>query len=101
MRGLQRGLSLGITREFFFNGARIGMYGPALDMVRSARGRGGPDAPPPTPTERWQASLVCGALGAAIVNPLEVLKVRMQVQRTKPVRALAGARFRSCLWPLE
>ncbi len=80
MRGLQRGLSLGITREFFFNGARIGMYGPALDMVRSARGRGGPDAPPPTPTERWHASLVCGALGAAIVNPLEVLKVRMQVQ---------------------
>ena len=77
LRGLQRGLSLGVTREFFFNGARIGLYEPTIDAVHGAVGSAGA---PPSPTERWGSSLLCGALGAALVNPLEVLKVRMQVQ---------------------
>ena len=77
MRGLQRGLSLGMAREFFFNGTRIGMYEPIAGAVHSAAGSAGAG---PTPTERWVSSLLCGALGATVANPLEVLKVRMQVQ---------------------
>ena len=71
-RGLQRGLSLGICREFFFNGSRIGLYEPILALYK-------PNSTP-SPSERLMASLFCGALGGAVVNPLEILKVRMQVQ---------------------
>lgn len=77
VRGLQRGLSLGVTREFFFNGLRIGMYEPLLDAVHSTFGTKGE---PPSPTERVATSITCGALGTATCNPLEVLKVRLQVQ---------------------
>ena len=40
IRGLQRGLPLGITREVFFNAVRIGLYEPVLGTIGSISGRG-------------------------------------------------------------
>ena len=77
VRGLQRGLSLGMTREFFFNGIRIGLYDQTLEVVHNAVGRKGEA---PTAAERVGTSMLCGSLGTATCNPLEVLKIRMQVQ---------------------
>lgn len=74
VRGLQRGLSLAITREFFFNGVRIGLAAPALGIHEKARGR------ELTWYERFGTNMAVGGLGAAVVNPLEVIKVRMQIQ---------------------
>ena len=78
IRGLQRGLPLGITREVCFNAVRIGLYEPVLAVIVSVSGRG--ELSPPTMQERMLAGFTCGALGGCCVNPIEVLKVRMQAQ---------------------
>jgi len=82
VRGLQRGLSLGITREVAFNAVRIGLLDTVVEKVHgSAAAVGlaavGPDAPPGA-GERLLSGLTCGALGGCCVNPIEVLKTRFQ-----------------------
>tara|TARA_B110001452_G_scaffold172073_1_gene144124 strand:+ start:632 stop:1534 length:903 start_codon:yes stop_codon:yes gene_type:complete len=80
IRGLQRGLSLGITREICFNAVRIGLLDTVTDFVHataSALGVAEPSAPPGG-SERLAAGLTCGALGGCCVNPIEVLKTRFQ-----------------------
>mmetsp|Transcript_69568 Transcript_69568/g.155068 ORF Transcript_69568/g.155068 Transcript_69568/m.155068 type:complete len:299 (-) Transcript_69568:530-1426(-) len=76
VRGLQRGLGLGIIRETCFNAVRIGLYVPLMGLVAS---RGG-ERRDPTPSERFGVGLACGALGGGCINPVEVLKTRMQAQ---------------------
>ena len=80
VRGLQRGLSLGIAREVCFNAVRIGLLEPVTDGVHmSAIATGLVDASAmPSSTERLVSGLTCGALGGCCVNPLEVLKTRFQ-----------------------
>lgn len=80
MRGLQRGLGLGVTREAVFNGIRIGLMSPVLGVVHSAAALCGlvNQESPPQPSERLAGGLACGAMGGCCVNPIEVLKVRMQ-----------------------
>ena len=80
LRGLQRGLSLGITREVAFNAVRIGLLETVTETVHTAAiglGLAKADAPP-SPTERLVSGLTCGALGGCCVNPVEVLKTRFQ-----------------------
>jgi solute carrier family 25 protein 34/35 len=80
VRGLQRGLSLGIAREVCFNAVRIGLLGTVTDTVHasgSALGLVDASAPPSGP-ERMVAGLTCGALGGCCVNPIEVVKTRFQ-----------------------
>ena len=80
IRGLQRGLGLGIVREICFNSVRIGLFEPVLGGIHSSllHFKGGDE--PPTGVERMAAGMACGALGGCCVNPIEVLKVRMQAQ---------------------
>mmetsp|Transcript_12376 Transcript_12376/g.31622 ORF Transcript_12376/g.31622 Transcript_12376/m.31622 type:complete len:309 (-) Transcript_12376:150-1076(-) len=80
IRGLQRGLSLGITREVCFNAIRIGMLEPITDVVHAVATTCGltDKAKPPGPSERLAAGLTCGALGGCCVNPIEILKTRFQ-----------------------
>ena len=80
VRGLQRGLSLGITREVAFNAVRIGLLDAVTEkvhVVAAAVGLAAPHAPPGA-TERLLSGLTCGALGGCCVNPIEVLKTRFQ-----------------------
>jgi hypothetical protein len=44
IKGLQRGLSYGIVREFMFNGCRIGLYDVALARYKSFQGTRGQTA---------------------------------------------------------
>lgn len=76
VRGLQRGLSLGIAREVAFNGVRLGLHETVLESVHGLVGK----AEAPAPHERMLAGFACGALGGCCVNPIEVLKIRMQTQ---------------------
>ena len=97
VRGLQRGLSLGITREVAFNAVRIGLLDAVVEKVHaSAAGAGlaAPDAPPGA-TERLLSGLTCGALGGCCVNPIEVLKTRFQAHG-----GLSGFQHR-CEYPLS
>lgn len=78
--GLQRGLSLGITREVCFNAVRIGLLEPVTDVVHATSAACGlveADAAA-GPTERLVGGLTCGAMGGCCVNPIEILKVRFQ-----------------------
>ena len=63
VRGLQRGLGLGITREFCFNAVRIGLYTPILGLVHGAASSGAPTA-----RERMGTGFLCGALGGCCVK---------------------------------
>ena len=80
MAGLQRGLSLGITREVCFNAVRIGLLEPMLEAIHATASAAGlvDAASTPGPSERLAAGLSCGALGGCCVNPIEVLKTRFQ-----------------------
>ena len=80
VRGLQRGLSLGITREVAFNAVRIGLLDAVTEKVHATAAAVGLAAPhaPPGATERLLSGLTCGALGGCCVNPIEVLKTRFQ-----------------------
>lgn len=100
IRGLQRGLSLGITREVCFNAVRIGLLDSVLDGVHSIVAQSGwaEAGAPPGPAERTLAGLTCGALGGCCVNPIEILKTRFQSfggltgfqhQYSNPISALA------------
>jgi len=77
IRGLQRGLSLGVTREVCFNAVRIGLFEPVIDLLRGTGARSGK---PPSAAERTAAGLICGTLGGCCINPVEVLKTRFQAQ---------------------
>jgi solute carrier family 25, member 34/35 len=72
---LQRGLSFGILREFFFNGARIGCYEPVLHQYQRIRNI---DPQSMSNYERFFLGQLVGAFAGAFVNPIEVLKVRSQ-----------------------
>ena len=65
LKGVQRGLSLGIAREVCFNAVRIGLLEPMLGVVHSGAARLGwvEEAAAPGPSERLAAGLTCGALG--------------------------------------
>jgi hypothetical protein len=76
VRGLQGGLSLGVTREFFFSGIRIGLFEPLVGLVHAASGRD-PNASAQG-DEKLVAGLAAGALGGLCINPIDVLKTRAQ-----------------------
>lgn len=73
IKGLQRGLSYGIMREFFFNGVRIGCYDPILHQYQNIT-----KSQSLTNYERFFIGQLVGAFAGAFVNPIEVLKVRNQ-----------------------
>ena len=77
IRGLQAGLQLGIIREFFFNGIRLGCFEPLIDMVQNTTGSKG--KAPPSASEKLAAGLTAGALGGLLINPVDVLKTRAQI----------------------
>ena len=97
VRGLQRGLSLGIMREVCFNAVRIGLLEPVTDSVHTLSAASGfaNQASPPSPPERLAAGLTCGALGGCCVNPVEILKTRFQASG-----GLTGFQH-SYQWPLS
>jgi len=79
------------VREVFFNAVRIGLFDPILLGVHAGTNllRSGQvevqdgslrASPAPSAQERTAAGLICGGLGGCVVNPVEVLKTRMQAQ---------------------
>ena len=96
VRGLQGGLTLGVAREFFFNGIRIGSFEPLVRGVHVAVG--GDEGAPPSGAERLTGGLAAGALGGFLINPIDVAKTRAQAlggetghQHAASERGAAGA----------
>lgn len=60
-------------REFLFTGSRVGLYDPVLRLLQEASGSTGQPAPAAV---MFLAGQSVGALSGALVNPVEVLKIR-------------------------
>jgi len=70
LRGVQRGLSICIVRDAVKSFFRIGLYSPLMSKVH-------PDGRAPF-WKRMMAGGFCGGFSAAICNPLDLIKVRVQ-----------------------
>lgn len=75
VRGLQAGLLLGVFREFFFNGIRIGLFEPFVALTQQANGSHGINTPPSN-SEKLIGGLLSGAFGGLCVNPIDICKTR-------------------------
>ncbi|KAF8560093.1 mitochondrial carrier [Imleria badia] len=74
-RGLQRGLGTAYAYQILLNGSRLGFYEPFRRTINRVIGRPVTDQIPLTSVAAGAAS---GAVGAAIGNPLFLIKARMQ-----------------------
>ena len=63
----------GILREFLFTGSRIGFYDPVLKLFKEVNGSANETS---TAGEMFFVGQSVGALSGALVNPVEVLKIR-------------------------
>ncbi|KAI6135545.1 mitochondrial carrier [Pisolithus croceorrhizus] len=75
IRGLQRGLGPAYVYQMLLNGSRLGFYEPFRRTINRIIGRPVTDQIPLTSVTAGAAS---GALGAALGNPLFLIKARMQ-----------------------
>jgi len=77
---LWSGLTPGLQRQFINAGLRVGLYVPIRDMIC------GPLKPGENPTlfQKILAGLASGAIGIAVANPTDVVKIRMQAQGRLP-----------------
>jgi len=75
IRGLQRGLGAAYAYQILLNGSRLGFYEPFRRTINRVIGRPVTDQIPLTSIAAGAAS---GAVGAAIGNPLFLIKARMQ-----------------------
>lgn len=85
------GLSASMAREMLSSGARAGLYVPLRDGLRGARARSDATAAGGVLGDadiKIAAALGCGALGSLVANPVDVVKIRLQIDP----RAHASAR---------
>lgn len=75
IRGLQRGLNTAYAYQILLNGSRLGFYEPIRGTINSVIGWPVADQIPITSV---MAGATSGAIGAALGNPLFLIKARMQ-----------------------
>ena len=102
LRGLYfPGLRESMVREMLNSGARSGFYVPLRNFLQTQfekdRDTGevkGSTRVPSTFLTKVCAAVACGALGAVIANPVDVLKIRMMAGSTEQVhKNLVGALY--------
>ncbi|KAL0951613.1 hypothetical protein HGRIS_008294 [Hohenbuehelia grisea] len=75
IRGMQRGLGPAYVYQFLLNGSRLGFYEPFRRNINKFVGR---DVAEQIPITSVIAGASSGAVGAALGNPLFLIKARMQ-----------------------
>lgn len=73
VRGLYKGLPISAIRELTFSSTRMGLYEPIRHMLTTSE--------TPSLGIKVVAGLASGAIAAAIFNPTDIIKVRMQADR--------------------
>lgn len=71
---LFKGLSAALMRAGVYGGARLGFYGPMKSLLSPGKD--------PTFGTKLLAGMASGAAAAAIANPTDLIKVRLQAQKT-------------------
>lgn len=80
---LWKGLSPAMLRQATYSSARVAVYEPIRNAIARQRGEGHQ----PTLVDKILAGGTSGALGASFANPTDLVKVRMQADRS-------GTRYR-------
>ena len=75
--GLQRGLSFVLVREASKNAFRLGLFEPTVALLHPDR------KSKPSTITRITAGAITGGLSAAICNPLDLLKTRIQLDPSR------------------
>lgn len=78
---MYKGFSAGMTRMTIYQGLKMAIYEPMRDALTPAGSAA-------TFVQRALTGGAAGAIGAVIANPIDVVKIRMQADRT-------GTRYRS------
>lgn len=84
-----KGASASVLREMTYSSLRMGLYEPIKDLVVAVGNKN-----PNSPVVKWSSAFLSGAIGAAIFNPIDLVKVRFQSQlpgTPRPYRSLAHA----------
>lgn len=66
-----------VSRDFVYSGVRTGMYPTVRDAVAAAQGNAAGEA---SLVDKIAAGALCGAIGASIANPFDVVRVRMTAE---------------------
>ena len=95
LRGLfGPGLTASLLREYLSSGVRAGLYVPLRDALRGSSGGGGGgagDGAGDGAVAKVAAALACGAAGALLANPIDVVKIRLMVDPRAYGGTTAGA----------
>jgi hypothetical protein len=90
--GLYRGLSASLLRECSYSALRLGLYAPVRDAAITRQRDAASDNRTGAPfTVKVIAGLISGCTGAAVTNPVDLVKVRLMVAHTQG-RAPRGIR---------
>lgn len=73
--GLSKGMEASMLREISYSSIRIGAYEPLRRSFASLLGH---DPKHTTPVVKFASALMSGAIGAAMANPLDLIKTRFQ-----------------------
>lgn len=74
--GLLKGVKASVLREATYSSVRMGMYEPIKDGYVGITGFDGNSM-----GVKWISSFSSGALGGALFNPVDLVKVRFQAER--------------------
>jgi len=72
-RGLAKGVEPSVFRELSYSTVRIGAYEPLRGLIS-----GGSHATETNPAVKFFSALISGGTGAALANPFDLVKTRMQ-----------------------
>lgn len=80
LRGFYKGAATSVLREFTYSSLRMGLYEPIKAGYSTALGADDADSI----IVKWASAFTSGAIGSAIFNPLDVVKVRFQAAPESP-----------------
>ncbi len=86
LKGFTRGLSATIMRELLYSTIRMGAYEPILHSLHNEKENRHPSA-----VIKFASALLSGAVGSAIANPTDLVKVQLQTSRPCQPAPYAGA----------
>lgn len=89
LRGFYKGAATTVLRELTYSSLRFGLYEPIKSAASNWTGE-----PDDSPVVKWASSFTSGAIGAAIFNPVDLVKVRFQSQlpgQPKPYTSIINA----------
>ncbi|KAL3764069.1 hypothetical protein ACHAW5_010439 [Stephanodiscus triporus] len=98
VRGFGRGASASVLRECTYSALRMGLYEPIkarYSAILLDDGETSTSSPSSSPLVKWMSAFTSGAIGSALFNPVDLVKVRYQSARGRPPYSSLPDAFRA------